>query len=74
MIELNPHESKILSQLIESGLDSVLLTIKQDIALDIIGTSPEEADIREDLYNLSRAIDAIKGKLQGCVNDTYNQE
>jgi Cu/Ag efflux pump CusA len=67
-------QAKVLTQFIEAGLDDLLTNIKHDIALEILGTVPEDESKRETLYNLSRALDAIKGKLQESVNETNNQE
>ena len=71
---LTENDKVLLTQFIGGGLEAVLSNIKFDIATEILGTAPVEDSRREDLYDLSRAIDAIKGKLQECVNDTYTQE
>jgi hypothetical protein len=67
-------QAKVLTQFVESGLEDILDNIKHDIALEILGTVPTDVTKRETLYNLSRALDAIKGKLQESVNETNNQE
>ena len=58
-----------IKQLMEDGiLDTALLEIKNDIALDIIHTSYEDNTQREGLYMLSQALNALTMKLQGYVN------
>lgn len=58
-----------IKQLMEGGiLDTALLEIKNDIALDIIHTSYEDNTQREGLYMLSQALNALTMKLQGYVN------
>lgn len=58
-----------IKQLMEGGiLDTALLEIQKDIALDIIHTSYDEGTQREGLYMLSQALNALTMKLQGYVN------
>ncbi len=62
-----------VKQLMEG--DSLLLIlndIKQDIALSIVHTNFEQKAEREELYMLTKAVDAIKVKLQEYVN-TYDE-
>lgn len=49
-------------------LDTALLEIQKDIALDIIHTSNNDKEQREGLYMLSQALNALTMKLQGYVN------
>ena len=42
--------------------------LKSDIALSIIQTNFKQKDEREELYMLTKAIDALNVKLQECVN------
>ncbi|MFW3387921.1 UNVERIFIED_CONTAM: hypothetical protein RF648_18115 [Kocuria sp. CPCC 205274] len=59
--------------LMEGGHISFLLDeLKKDIALSIIRTEFEQNAKREELYALTKAIDALDVKLQECVN-TYDQ-
>lgn len=58
-----------IKQLMEGGiLDTAILEIQKDIALDIIHTSYDDKEQREGLYMLSQAINALTMKLQGYVN------
>lgn len=58
-----------IRQLMEGGtMDTALLEIKKDIALDIIHTSYNDKERREELYMLTQALDALTMKLQGYVN------
>lgn len=58
-----------IKQLMEGGiLDTAILEIQKDIALDIIHTSYDDKEQREGLYMLSQAIKALTMKLQGYVN------
>lgn len=54
----------------EGGLLSeVLLLIKKDISEQIISTTYEEKDKREELYVLVKSLDLLGSKLQGMVNE-----
>lgn len=65
-----------VKQLMDSGiLDDALLDIKKEIALAIISTSYDAKEQREELYMLTKALDALTMKLQGYVNQyERNQE
>lgn len=52
----------------EDGLPYILNQVKQDIALDIIQTDFNDRERREELYMLTKAIDALTRKLQEYVN------
>lgn len=54
-------EGDILPQLLDE--------IKQEYALSIVRTSIDQKDKREELYMLTKAIDALKAKLQEYVNE-----
>jgi len=72
---LNDNDRLVLSQLMENDLlGKVLTTINNELALGIINTSPDEYEKREELYNLTKAIEALKGKLQECVNDNIQED
>ena len=72
---LTISDVNVLGRLMEDGrLDRLLETIKQQTALEIIGTEPSANEQREDLYNLTKALDAVQGKLQECVNLYITQE
>jgi uncharacterized protein YpiB (UPF0302 family) len=72
---LNDNDKIVLSQLMQDDLlERVLDTITKETALGIIDTSPDEREKREDLYQLTKAIEALKGKLQECVNDSFQEE
>ncbi|MGL5567269.1 MAG: hypothetical protein ACRDC4_16220 [Plesiomonas sp.] len=43
--------------------------IKQQIALDIVHTNFDQTTKREELYMLTKALDALQMKLQEYVND-----
>lgn len=59
-----------VKQLMEGDtLPSVLEKIKIDIALSIVQTPFDAKDKREELYMLTKAIDALKVKLQEYVNE-----
>jgi hypothetical protein len=55
-------------------MDRILSEIINSIALEIIETETDEVSNREGLYNLTKALKAVKGKLQECINDTIVQE
>jgi hypothetical protein len=75
MYELTDNEKLAVSQLTENGLlEKALNNINNNLALDIIKTSSDESIKREELYNLTKAIEALKGKLQECVNDSFQEE
>ncbi|ELO4930464.1 hypothetical protein QUR06_000261 [Escherichia coli] len=46
--------------------------IKEDTALDIIRTNPDESEKREKLYYLTLAINELEKKLQDCVNSCHD--
>lgn len=50
-------------------LPFLLDDLKNDIALKIIHTNFDQKDKREELFMLTKAIDALKVKLQECVNE-----
>jgi len=55
--------------LMEGGEISTLLNeVKNDIALEIISTQYKEKERREELYMLTKAVDAFTMKLQEYVN------
>jgi len=55
--------------LMEGGEISTLLNeVKKDIALEIISTQYKEKERREELYMLTKAVDAFTMKLQEYVN------
>lgn len=49
-----------------------LAAIKEDTALDIIRTLPDDKEKREGLYNITLAVNALESKLQDCVNEFEN--
>jgi hypothetical protein len=72
---LNENDKLVLSQMMQDDLlGKVLDTITEETALGIIDTSPDEREKREELYQLTKAIEALKGKLQECVNDSFQEE
>ena len=74
MSKLNDNDKLVLSQMMQDGLlEKVLNTITEETALGIIDTSQNEHEKREELYQLTKAIEALKGKLQECVNDTFQE-
>lgn len=55
--------------LMEGGdLPTLLNEIRNDIALEIISTQYKEKERREELYMLTKAVDAFTMKLQEYVN------
>lgn len=55
--------------LMEGGEISTFLNeVKNDIALEIISTQYKEKERREELYMLTKAVDAFTMKLQEYVN------
>jgi len=56
------------------SLSFILNELKQDIALNIVRTSFDQKDEREELYMLTKAIDGLQVKLQEYVNYETNQE
>lgn len=52
-------------------LDLLLDEITKDIALEIVNTTLQQNDKREELYLLCEAVKKLKGKLQEYDN-TYN--
>ena len=50
-------------------LSSAIFEIKQQIALDIVHTNFDQTTRREELYMLTKALDAVQMKLQEYVND-----
>lgn len=60
--------------LMEGGLLGDLLSeITNELALEIVETSPEETTKREDLYMLNKALKRLNEKLQEYVNN-YNSQ
>jgi len=60
--------------LMEGGEISTFLNeVKNDIALEIISTQYKEKERREELYMLTKAVDAFTMKLQEYVNK-FEQE
>lgn len=60
-----------VSQLMEDGLlDELMSSISSDIASEIVSTSHDEHEKREELYHTSLALKRLKMKLQECVNAT----
>lgn len=56
------------------NLSFILNEIKHDIALNIVRTSFDQKDEREELYMLTKALDGLQVKLQEYVNYETNQE
>lgn len=55
--------------LMEGGeIPTLLNEVKNDIALEIISTQYKEKERREELYMLTKAVDAFTMKLQEYVN------
>lgn len=55
--------------MVGDSLPFLLDELKNDIALKIIHTDFKQNVEREELYMLTKAIDALKVKLQECVNE-----
>ena len=69
---LDRNDKMYLAKFMEGGhIDRLLDEVKKDIALTIIGTEPKAEDVRQDLYQLTRALDAVKKKLQECANFNF---
>ena len=51
----------------EDGLPYILNQVKQDIALDIIQTDFNDRERREELYMLTKAIDALQGSCKSML-------
>lgn len=66
---LTQDDKMYLQRLLGDGrFGDLLEDIKSDLAKDILNTGIQDTKIREDLYTLSRAIDALNTKLQECAN------
>ena len=58
-------------ELMEGGdLSFILNYLKEQTALRIIRTGPGESVMREELYQLTKAIDALDMTFQAFVNDS----
>lgn len=66
------HNLKQIHQ--SGGLDLLLDEVKLKTALSIIQTNFNQNDEREELYMLTKAIDALKVKLQEYVNEFQENE
>lgn len=69
--EMRKHDAVLaVKSLMEGGhLPLLLDEMKHDIALKIIQTNFEQNVKREELFMLTKAIDALNVKLQECVNE-----
>ncbi|WPH64808.1 hypothetical protein [Vibrio phage vB_VpaP_SJSY21] len=66
---MTPEQKSVMKQFVEGGhLGLILKDIKLSISQEILDTSPDEANKREELYYLTRALDQIDFKLQSCAN------
>lgn len=72
--ETKKHDAVLAVKYVMEGdkLSFLLDELKNDTALKIIHTSFEQNGKREELFMLTKAIDALKVKLQECVNE-YDQ-
>lgn len=75
MIDIEKNDAVFkLGLLMEGGLLTALLSeIKNELALEIVETFPEETIKREDLYMLNKALKRLDEKLQEYVNN-YNSQ
>jgi hypothetical protein len=75
MTKLTTNDKITLSSLFHDGLiDRIIDDIRQTLALEIIETPLDDYNNREDLYNLTKALKELKGKLQECANDFQGDE
>lgn len=66
---MNAQRIYKVTQLMEDGLlEDLLLEIKNNIALEIVETLPDEMAKREELYMLTKALKRLNEKLQECLN------
>lgn len=55
-------------------IDLLLGAMREDISLQILRTTPEESQKRDELYYTAKAIDAFEIKLQGCINECKSNQ
>lgn len=69
--ESKKHDAILAVKSIMEGDNLAFLfnELKNDIALTIIHTNFDQKDKREELFMLTKAIDALNVKLQECVNE-----